>query len=70
MELDNMNDLNEYVNKILFKLQGVETAQENSKVSDKAETQQESSAETAETPPARSARSSVLCFFTSWCSER
>jgi len=43
MELDNMNDLNEYVNKILFKLQNTETAQESDNSSDKTEMPQETS---------------------------
>ncbi len=48
MELDNMNDLNEYVNKILFRLQSAEPVQKSDSVPDKNE-QQENAAETAGT---------------------
>ncbi len=48
MELDNMNDLNEYVNKILFRLQSAEPVQKSDSVPDKNE-QQENAAETART---------------------
>ena len=44
-----MNDLGEYVNKILFKLQNMETVQESNNVSEKSENKQENSDKTAMT---------------------